>query len=142
MATAAISNVYPFARDQRFFVRMSIGMAVFVVFAFAQWALRGFVSPATVPIWVHLHGVAMLAWLALFVAQNLLADMSNVALHRKLGWLGFLNGTGMIISGIIQGSTGFSGTAMDWSMTTSIVLLIWIFIVSIFMWRLVPVLAE
>lgn len=103
MATAAISNVYPFARDQRFFVRMSIGMAVFVVFAFAQWALRGFVSPATVPIWVHLHGVAMLAWLALFVAQNLLADMSNVALHRKLGWLGFLLVVGIAGLGMFTG---------------------------------------
>lgn len=71
-----------------------------------------------------------------------MALLSSKRYPKWLGWLGFLNGTGMIISGIIQGSTGFSGTAMDWSMTTSIVLLIWIFIVSIFMWRLVPVLAE
>ncbi len=61
---------------------------------------------------------------------------------KWLGWLGFLNGVGMIVSGVIQGTTGFSGTAMDWSMITSIVLLMWVFIVSIFMWRLVPVLTE
>jgi hypothetical protein len=71
-----------------------------------------------------------------------MALLSSKRYPKWLGWLGFLNGVGMIVSGIIQGSTGFSGTAMDWSMTTSIVLLIWVFIVSVFMWRLAPVLAE
>lgn len=40
MATAATSTAYPYSRDQRFFTRMAIGMALFVVFAFGQWALR------------------------------------------------------------------------------------------------------
>jgi hypothetical protein len=71
-----------------------------------------------------------------------LALLSSKRYPKWLGWLGLLNGAGMIASGIIQGNTGFSGTAMDWSMTTSIVLLIWVCIVSIFMWRLVPSLAE
>lgn len=89
MATAAINTAYPYSRDQRFFTRMAIGMTAFIVFGFAQWALRGFVSPSTVPIWVHLHGVAMLSWLGLFVTQNLLAGGQNLALHRKLGWISF-----------------------------------------------------
>lgn len=89
MATAAINTAYPYSRDQRFFTRMAIGITAFVVFGFAQWALRGFVSPSTVPIWVHLHGVAMLSWLGLFVTQNLLASTRNIALHRKLGWISF-----------------------------------------------------
>lgn len=88
MATAALSDTYPYSRDQRFFTRMAIGMALFVVFGFAQWALRGFVSPSTVPVWVHLHGLAMLSWLGLFVAQSVLVGAGNIALHRKLGWLG------------------------------------------------------
>ncbi len=88
MATAAISPSYPYLRDQRFFTRMAIGMAAFIVFGFAQWALRGFVVPATVPVWVHVHGVAMLSWLALLITQNLLAGAGNIALHRKLGLLG------------------------------------------------------
>lgn len=75
-------------RDQRFFTRMAIGLAAFIVFAFAQWALRGFVSPATVPVWVHFHAVAMLAWLLLLIIQNLLVNSGNFPLHRKLGWLG------------------------------------------------------
>ncbi|MDT0506537.1 adenylate cyclase [Novosphingobium sp. MMS21-SN21R] len=88
MATAAIGKTYPYARDQRFFTRMAIGMAAFIVFGFAQWALRGFVSPTTVPVWVHLHGLAMLSWLGLLIIQNLLVGSGNIALHRKLGWLG------------------------------------------------------
>ncbi|MBA4355782.1 MAG: adenylate cyclase [Novosphingobium sp.] len=88
MTTAAIATSYPYTRDQRFFTRMAIGMAAFIVFGFAQWALRGFVSPATVPVWVHLHGVAMLSWLGLLIVQNLLAGGGNIALHRKLGWTG------------------------------------------------------
>lgn len=89
MATAANSYAYIYTRDQRFFARMAIGLTAFIIFAFAQWGLRGFVSPMTVPVWVHLHGVAMLAWLGLFVTQNLLAGGQNMALHRKLGWLSF-----------------------------------------------------
>ena len=88
MTTATLSPSYPYLRDQRFFTRMAIGMAAFIVFGFAQWALRGFVSPATTPIGVHLHGVAMLSWLALLISQNLLVGAGNIALHRKLGWLG------------------------------------------------------
>lgn len=88
MATAAINNAYPYSRDQRFFTRMAIGMAAFIVFGFAQWALRGFVAPRTVPVWVHLHGVAMLSWLGLLITQNLLVGSGNIALHRKLGWVG------------------------------------------------------
>lgn len=88
MATATITNAYPYSRDQRFFTRMAAGMAAFIVFGFAQWALRGFVVPTMVPIWVHLHGLAMLSWLGLLVTQNVLVGAGNIALHRKLGWLG------------------------------------------------------
>ncbi|MBB3859831.1 hypothetical protein GGQ88_001092 [Novosphingobium hassiacum] len=88
MATASISGTYPYTRDQRFFVRMAVGMSAFIVFAFGQWALRGFVDAKSVPIWVHLHAVAMLSWLGLLIAQTILVGAGNIPLHRKLGWLG------------------------------------------------------
>lgn len=103
MATAATSTAYPYSRDQRFFTRMAIGMAAFITFAFAQWALRGFVSPTTVPVWVHVHGVAMLSWLALLITQNLLAGTGNITLHRKLG----LAGLALVLS--IAGLAMFTG---------------------------------
>lgn len=88
MTTAAMTPSYTAVHDQRFFTRLAIGMAAIIVFSFAQWALRGFVSPAAAPVWVHLHGVAMLSWLGLLVAQGVLAGTGNAALHRTLGWLG------------------------------------------------------
>lgn len=65
MATMADGAV----RAERFWQRMAIGLAVFIILGFLQFALRGFVDPAKAPWWVHLHGVAMLAWLGLLVAQ-------------------------------------------------------------------------
>lgn len=100
MATAAQSTNYPYTRDQDFFAKMAIGIAALIVFGFAQWALRGFVVPSTVPIWVHVHGIAMLSWLGVFITQNMLAGSGNLALHRKLGWTSlalvlFIAGIGM-----------------------------------------------
>ncbi len=71
-----------------FWQKMALGLALFIVLGFAQFAARGFVNVGTVPLWVHLHGVAMLVWLALGVAQPSLANGRNLALHRKLGWIG------------------------------------------------------
>ncbi len=72
--------------DQRFFTRLAIALAALIVAGFFQWALRGFVDPLKTPFWVHLHGIAMLGWLATLVLQNRLADSGNLSLHRRLGW--------------------------------------------------------
>lgn len=74
--------------DQQFFVNMNIACSVLIVFGFAQFALRGFVDPMRAPWWVHLHGVAMLAWLGLNVTQAQLANRGSIAQHRRLGMAG------------------------------------------------------
>lgn len=74
--------------DQVYFLRFAKAMLLLVVVAFAQWSARGFVVFGAVPVWVHVHGLAMLSWFGLFVAQNWLAANGNLVLHRKLGWLG------------------------------------------------------
>lgn len=84
MATAAEGA----ARPELFWHRMAIGLSVFIVLGFLQFALRGFVDPVAAPFWVHLHGVAMLAWLALLIVQPTLVSRDNLALHRKFGWAG------------------------------------------------------
>lgn len=87
MATAAPArSTYSYTTDQAFFLRTAIALSGLIVFGFAQWALRGFVVPSQVPIWIHLHGLAMLGWLAMLVTQNALAGSGNLALHRRLGW--------------------------------------------------------
>lgn len=75
-------------REISFWQKMALGIALFIVFGFAQFALRGFVDAGNAPIHVHLHGIAMLSWLALVVTQPWLVAHGNIAMHRRLGWLG------------------------------------------------------
>ncbi|MEI4505412.1 adenylate cyclase [Sphingopyxis sp. CCNWLW253] len=86
------------ARAELFWHRMAIGLAIFIVFGFLQFALRGFVDPVAAPFWVHLHGALMLAWLALLIVQPTLVSRDNLALHRRLGWIGA--GLGLFITGL------------------------------------------
>jgi len=74
-------------RAERFWQRMAIGLAVFILFGFLQFAARGYVDPARVPPWVHLHGLAMVAWLGVLVAQPTLVMRGDLARHRRLGWI-------------------------------------------------------
>src|SRR5688572_16270209 len=72
--------------DQGFFVRYAVVLAAFIIFGFAQFAARGMSSFSTAPIMVHLHGGLMIAWLGIFIAQNLFVHKGELGLHRKLGW--------------------------------------------------------
>jgi hypothetical protein len=83
---------------ERFWQRMAIGLAVFIIFGFLQFAARGFADPLRAPFWVHLHGLAMLGWLALLIVQPSLVSRSNMALHRRLGWIGA--GLALVITGL------------------------------------------
>ena len=86
-----------------FWQKMALGMALFIVFGFAQFAARGFVDFANVPAWIHLHGVVMIAWLALTVVQPSLTQRDNVALHRRLGWLGVALAAAVCVIGSAAG---------------------------------------
>lgn len=99
MATAAEGA----ACAEPFWHRMAIGLAVFIVFGFLQFALRGFVDPVAAPFWVHVHGVAMLAWLALLIAQPTLVSRDNLARHRQLGRIGGLLALFITLLGIFTG---------------------------------------
>jgi hypothetical protein len=97
MSTSAAS----YRRDQAFFLRLAAGISLLVVFAFAQWALRGFADYATAPPAVHVHGIVMLGWLALFVTQNHLAGRGSLRLHRRLGWAGAVLAAFMVYIGTV-----------------------------------------
>src|SRR3546814_14676357 len=73
------------ARAELFWHRMAIGLAVFIVFGFLQFALRGFVDPVAAPFWVHVHGAALLAWLALLIAPQPFVTLDHTARHHQLG---------------------------------------------------------
>lgn len=82
MATAPRMGTAPLS----FWARMTIGLSIFIIFGFAQFGLRGMVDYARAPLVMHVHGVAMLAWLSLLTAQSVLAGRGGLALHMRLGW--------------------------------------------------------
>ncbi len=75
------------ASDQPFFTRYAIALTALILFGFIQFELRGFVDIRKVPAFLHLHAGLMVAWLAVFVSQNLLVQNLKVAQHRQMGWL-------------------------------------------------------
>jgi hypothetical protein len=75
-------------REESFWQKLMLGMAVFIIFGFAQFGARGFVDYRAVPVYVHLHALVMLAWLGLTGVQATLVARDNLALHRRLGWIG------------------------------------------------------
>jgi hypothetical protein len=94
--------------DQDYFTRFTLVLALFIVFGFAQFSLRGFVDVRSAPLITHLHGLAMLAWLGIAVAQNVLVGRQQLPVHRKLGWAA----AGLVAAIAILGvSVGFSAVA-------------------------------
>ena len=88
MASLAGSAPQSYRADQGFFVRLAWVLAAVIVVGFVQNAALGRVNIPAVPVWVHLHGLLMLAWLALLITQNRLAASGSLVLHRRLGWAG------------------------------------------------------
>jgi hypothetical protein len=103
MDMTAAQTSASYQADQRFFTRLAFALAGLIVFGFAQWALRGFVDPLKTPIWVHLHGLAMLGWLGLIVTQNRLAESGNLALHQWLGRAGLVLALAIVGTGMFAG---------------------------------------
>lgn len=63
------------------------------------------------------------------------AIVSDHNFPRWLGWLAFAGGVPTAGAGIAIAYTGFSGVAMTASMSASVLVLIWIVLVGIWMWR-------
>ncbi|MEO5587742.1 MAG: hypothetical protein ABIQ81_08630 [Novosphingobium sp.] len=90
-------------RDRPFFLRMIVGISAIIVLGFLQFAARGFVNYGTAPLWVHLHGVVMLAWLGLLICQASLVQRGNLMLHRQLGVLGVALAAALVVLGSFTG---------------------------------------
>jgi hypothetical protein len=70
-----------------------------------------------------------------------LATLLSARYPTWLGGIGLLGGLGTVVAGAAQASTGFSGLAMTIGMLASSVLLVWVILAGILMWRLAPQLA-
>ncbi len=98
-----------FMADQDFFVRFNVLLALFILFGFAQFSLRGFVAVGQLPWLTHLHGALMVAWLGLAVAQNVLVHRGELGMHRRLGWLAAMLVAGIAVLGVTVGFSAVAG---------------------------------
>lgn len=89
--------------DQDFFVRYAAVLALFIIFGFGQFAMRGYSNFTAAPPIVHLHGALMVAWLGIFIAQNLLVHKGELGIHRKLGWFSVALVVVIGITGVLTG---------------------------------------
>ena len=72
--------------DRGLFKVAAIAFPLLVLAGFARtYYLRGLFD---VPLIVHLHGVTMTAWVALFVTQVWLISSKRVRVHQRLGFMG------------------------------------------------------
>lgn len=97
MAIIAPAPLQPTAADN-FFRSLAILMALTIVAGFSLQFLAGRSSFAARPL-VHLHGLAFMGWVALFVTQAWLATHGPIAVHRRLGWIG----AGWIVVLVVMG---------------------------------------
>lgn len=73
--------------DRYFYLFMSLLVAAVVIAGFSRSVGGGLLHPAIKPptlLWIH--GIAFIAWVALFVLQSALVRVRRVKLHKLLGW--------------------------------------------------------
>lgn len=98
MATLAQRQT-PRSADDLYFVISSLLIAGLILVAFSlQFAMGR--STFHAPLLVHIHALAFMGWVVIYVAQTMLAARANRKLHRQLGWIGAVWIGPMVVLGI------------------------------------------
>lgn len=84
--------------DERFFLYASFAMAAVIVAGFSLQLIAGR-SSFSAPLLVHAHAIVFMGWVVLYVLQNRFVAAGNLALHRRLGWIGAVWIIAMIVLG-------------------------------------------
>jgi hypothetical protein len=112
MSEAATARVTTGTFRPSFYTGMVLLMAFFVFggFGMTYWAplVSGNFPPA--PPVVHLHGLVYFCWMLLLIAQPLLVNTRNVALHRSVGTFGIALATLVIVMGLLITLLGAAGS--------------------------------
>ena len=75
--------------DRRLYTGVAIGTALIVFIGFAQtYYLKVLFKTPQLSLLLHIHGLVMTAWLALFFVQVRLVAVHRTDLHRRLGIVG------------------------------------------------------
>ncbi len=77
-----------FRGDEHFYRRMGIFLALLVVAGFGFNVGGGWVSLAEFPVLIFVHATVFMLWIGLFIVQPTLIGRNNLALHRRVGWVG------------------------------------------------------
>jgi hypothetical protein len=84
MATIAAPHV-TLARDDTFFLKMAVVMALTIVAGFSLQLAAGRSTFASPPL-VHAHAIVFMGWWVIYLLQNIFVTRGTMALHRTLGW--------------------------------------------------------
>jgi len=90
-------------RDRRLYIWMAVFIPIIVLAGFARtYYLKGFFgAPALPGLLVHLHGIVMTSWVALFVTQVWLVASRRTRLHQRLGVLGAILAGLVLVVGVL-----------------------------------------
>ncbi len=86
--------------ERLFFVCMAGALATTVVLGFGSFAFFG-MSSFQSPWWVHLHALSFMAWIALYITQNVLVYRNALSQHRRLGQIGAMLAAWMVLLGLV-----------------------------------------
>ena len=91
------------SRSRYFFPVFSILMIAVVFTGFWPSYFGPLITQGRVvrPLIIHLHGAIFLGWMALLIAQVILAAIGKVRAHRSLGTLGIAYGLLVVVMGLI-----------------------------------------
>ena len=98
-------------RERWFYIAMSIAAVITVFAGFAPtYYLRPYYNTAPLMPLLHLHGIVFTSWLALFMVQTTLVAAHRTDIHRRLGILGGVIASFMVLIGfttaVIRASQG------------------------------------
>jgi hypothetical protein len=85
MATIAAPYAEP-VRDDNFFLKMAVVMALTIVAGFSLQLAAGRSSFGSPPL-VHAHAIVFMGWWVIYLLQNVFVTRGTMALHRTLGWI-------------------------------------------------------
>src|SRR5690242_4132210 len=71
-------------RERRFYLWLALLIAALVFASFGGYILVGYSSFRS-PWWVHVHALAYMGWIVLYLLQNILVARGNLNSHRQLG---------------------------------------------------------
>jgi hypothetical protein len=103
MATVTLETAPARARRARthFYVWLSLLIAFVTLMGFAPSLYGTLVESVSRPWFIHLHAVVYVGWLALLLAQSILAARGRIALHRRIGNFGIAYGCVVIVLGVV-----------------------------------------